>query len=1023
MKIQLLGVLVVLACSLTYATNKPDSSKTITINSKTTNAYMPVLTVTSVFVEESNGSASVPIQLDVIDTVDTTITITTVDNTATSPDDYTTTIVNATIPAGQLGISVTIPITDDFIGEPSENFFVNATITSGNTANTTASGTVTIGPNNFPSLNIQSISIQESAGVANITIALSNPSSQNTVFDIATQNNTAVAPVDYTPVNETGIVIASGMTNFMYSIPIIDDSTVETVEDFDVIVTVTSGNTSNNWDSGTVTIIDNDDSVMSVGDVTVSENAGTALVPVIISGPNPVETTVQITTTDNTAITPDDYTPTTVTATIPPFQTSVDVVIPIIDDNLSEPTEDFTVNGVVTSGNILNTTDSGTVTITDDDQITLIINDISVSEDAGSITVPITIDGLTIFDTGINITTTDNTAVAPNDYTTVMTSVTIPGLQSSVNVTIPIIDDDVFEVIETFTIQGTVTTGNTINVNAFATITITDDGSCGSGVVGDPCDDGNSATLFDFIDENCNCIGEAVADVDGDGIPNGEEVLNGTDYNNPCDPIQNIGYTGYDADNSVWQNANCDNDDINNALEVILGSDPYDTNFNTIQGSIVYDVNGDGCNGMDDTVFSFTRLDINDGSNTTSIYTNDAGLYTYITTTGNYTVTPNLENPTFFNVTPANATANFSTTNNSVFNQDFCVTNSGTNPDVEITISPIEFARPGFDAVYLITYNNNGNQIVSGDITFTYDDTVTSFVSSTQTPDSQSSGVLQWNYTNLTPFENRDFYITLNVNSPMATPPVNINDELTYTATINPVAGDVSPEDNMFELEQTVVGSYDPNDITCLEGNVVDADKIGEYLHYIINFENTGTFFAENIVVEMDIDPTEFDINTLRLLGSSHDANVTINGTMVRFIFQSIFLPVDGQGNILIKIKSQNTLAPNDTVSNDARIFFDYNFPIQTNIASTTYAVLNNPTFDVETSMNIYPNPTKNTIHIEATHTIQNIEIYDVQGRLLAKESYTTQNVTLNLSNQAKGIYFVKIKTAKGVKTQKVVKM
>ncbi|WP_298521257.1 hypothetical protein, partial [uncultured Kordia sp.] len=63
----------------------------------------------------------------------------------------------------------------------------------------------------------------------------------------------------------------------------------------------------------------------------------------------------------------DDYTTTTVTATIPAGQTTVDVSIPITDDTIGEPTEDFSVNGTVTSGNTSNTNDSGTVTITDND--------------------------------------------------------------------------------------------------------------------------------------------------------------------------------------------------------------------------------------------------------------------------------------------------------------------------------------------------------------------------------------------------------------------------------------------------------------------------------------------------------------------------------------------------------------------------------------------------------------------------------------------------------------------------------
>ncbi|WP_298521243.1 Calx-beta domain-containing protein, partial [uncultured Kordia sp.] len=75
----------------------------------------------------------------------------------------------------------------------------------------------------------------------------------------------------------------------------------------------------------TVTITDNDTPAMSVGDVTVAEDAGTASVAVSIDNPSSVDTVVSITTTDNSATNPDDYTTTTVTATIPAGQTTVDV--------------------------------------------------------------------------------------------------------------------------------------------------------------------------------------------------------------------------------------------------------------------------------------------------------------------------------------------------------------------------------------------------------------------------------------------------------------------------------------------------------------------------------------------------------------------------------------------------------------------------------------------------------------------------------------------------------------------------
>ncbi|MDF4222609.1 gliding motility-associated C-terminal domain-containing protein, partial [Maribacter sp. M208] len=64
-------------------------------------------------------------------------------------------------------------------------------------------------------------------------------------------------------------------------------------------------------------------------------------------------------------------------------------------------------------------------------------------------------------------------------------------------------------------------------------------------------------------------------DTDGDGIPDGLEDTNGTDPLNPCDPVQEAGYEGYDNLNAIWAAADCDGDGIDNGTEVSNGTDPY----------------------------------------------------------------------------------------------------------------------------------------------------------------------------------------------------------------------------------------------------------------------------------------------------------------------------------------------------------------------------------------------------------------------------------------------------------------
>ncbi|WP_346883502.1 hypothetical protein [uncultured Algibacter sp.] len=69
-----------------------------------------------------------------------------------------------------------------------------------------------------------------------------------------------------------------------------------------------------------------------------------------------------------------------------------------------------------------------------------------------------------------------------------------------------------------------------------------------------------------------NLIGK---DTDGDGTVDVDEISNGTDLNDPCDPIQFEGYVDFNRSNEIWSNGDCDGDGILNGDELANGTDPY----------------------------------------------------------------------------------------------------------------------------------------------------------------------------------------------------------------------------------------------------------------------------------------------------------------------------------------------------------------------------------------------------------------------------------------------------------------
>lgn len=444
-------------------------------------------------------------------------------------------------------------------------------------------------------------------------------------------------------------------------------------------------------------------------------------------------------------------------------------------------------------------------------------------------------------------------------------------------------------------------------------------------------------------------------------------------------------------------------------------------NYNTITGNIRFDGNNNGCD-AGDVPQDLMKLRISDGTNEYAAFTNASGNYTYYVGAGSYTVTPDHENPTFYNVSPLNSTVNFPDDNNNIAVRDFCVATNGVHPDVEVVIAPVIPAKPGFVAVYQIVYKNKGNQTLSGSVSLSFNDAVMDYFGATVTPNSQTAGSLIWNYTNLSPFENREIYILMDINAPTDTPAVNIDDVLTFTADITPVTGDETVSDNQFILNQLVVGSFDPNNVICVEGEIVAPTEIGNYLHYIINFENTGTAEAENIVVRTEVNPLDFDINSLQLLNASHAVDARIRGNTVEFIFPNILLESGGHGNVLLKVKSRSNLQQGDSVSKRANIYFDYNFPIETNDAETVFQSLSNPDFEIDSSVSIYPNPSGGIVNIKGNNTIKSIQLFDVQGRLLQSGLVNDTTAVLDISSHSNGIYFVKAITDKGIKVEKLVK-
>jgi len=451
-----------------------------------------------------------------------------------------------------------------------------------------------------------------------------------------------------------------------------------------------------------------------------------------------------------------------------------------------------------------------------------------------------------------------------------------------------------------------------------------------------------------------------------------------------------------------------------------------------IDSNITMDLDANGCDTNDAVVPNF-NFAVSNGTETGNFISNTTGSYSIPVEEGTHTITPILENLDYFTITPSSITVDFPT-DVSPSIQNFCITPIGVYKAIDIQIIPLTAAVPGFEADYRIIYKNIGNTLIDfGQVLLTNNFDLMSEVSFSPSWNSFTFVDNAWhfNFEDLQPFETRTIDFSMLINTPMDTPAVNGSDVLTFNANYF-IEYELEDPETAFVLEQTVVNSFDPNDKTCLEGDFITPEMVGDYVHYMIRFENTGTANAINVVVKDHIDISKYDLSSILPLHGSHNFVTRIKNTSedhyVEFIFENINLPFDDANNdgyIVFKIKTLDTLALNDTLENEAEIYFDFNFPIVTNIALTTIETLSTDEFElVNNTITLYPNPTTQILHLESKQPIKQITIYDISGRLIKELAVIGPKTKTTISTQefSSGTYFVKIKSETGDVVKKIIK-
>ncbi|NTW91805.1 MAG: T9SS C-terminal target domain-containing protein, partial [Erysipelotrichaceae bacterium] len=180
--------------------------------------------------------------------------------------------------------------------------------------------------------------------------------------------------------------------------------------------------------------------------------------------------------------------------------------------------------------------------------------------------------------------------------------------------------------------------------------------------------------------------------------------------------------------------------------------------YYTIKGINNFDGNNDGCDALDSSLPNL-KFNLSDGTNTGSVIADINGNYSIYLAAGTHSITPVIENPAYFSISPTTLNVSFPT-QTSPLTQDFCITPIGTHEDLEITLIPLEVARPGFNTKYKLIYKNKGNTTQSGAVSLTYSDSVLDLVMANPVVSTQAMNNLSWNFTNLKPFESKEITFT-----------------------------------------------------------------------------------------------------------------------------------------------------------------------------------------------------------------------------------------------------------------------
>jgi hypothetical protein len=350
------------------------------------------------------------------------------------------------LPANATTVSVSVPTRVDDVVKPSKTLTLSLASGTGYVVGSPASAQTTINNNNVPTLQISGGTAVSPGGSATLTVTADQAPVNDTQVALSFSGD-AAAGTDYRTVNPI-LTLSAGTTSTTVTINTMNNHVIQPDRHIVVSIAPSPGSYSVGSPSNAVITISGATGAAALPTVTL-RSATTSLMKgqpygATVSLSEALSSSLTIALNySGTAVQGTDFTVPGGNIVIPPGQTSAQVAIPTIQDNVVEPDKTLTVALAPSAAYTIGSPSSASVTITSSvvPQLSISINTPNVSQ-GGTAIFTITADQAPVKNTSVNYTVV-GTAQPGEDYEPLVGAAILKAGQTSVTVSLQSIEKDV----------------------------------------------------------------------------------------------------------------------------------------------------------------------------------------------------------------------------------------------------------------------------------------------------------------------------------------------------------------------------------------------------------------------------------------------------------------------------------------------------------------------------------------------------------------------------------------------------